>query len=86
MRSYNLLWDRPRTLDDPELCPSRLPLSRSLYLHEALDSASGVVAILEMVRIINMLRDGLKRRIRFICFGVEADIFLWFDKLSGSAQ
>jgi len=37
----------------------------------ALDPASGAVTVMEMARVLNMVKDKLKRRIRFVCFGAE---------------
>ncbi len=42
----------------------------------AVDPASGTVTVLEMARVVNMARDRLKRRIRFMCFGAE-ETGLW---------
>jgi len=37
----------------------------------ALDPASGTVTVMEMARVINMVKDKLKRSIKFVCFGAE---------------
>jgi Zn-dependent M28 family amino/carboxypeptidase len=37
----------------------------------ALDPASGAVTVMEMARVLNLVKDKLKRRIRFLCFGAE---------------
>jgi Zn-dependent M28 family amino/carboxypeptidase len=37
----------------------------------AVDPASGAVVVMEMARVLNMVKDSLKRRIRFVGFGAE---------------
>jgi hypothetical protein len=37
----------------------------------ALDPASGAVTVMEMARVLNMVKNSLKRRIRLVCFGAE---------------
>ncbi|HUS78302.1 MAG TPA: M28 family peptidase [Patescibacteria group bacterium] len=37
----------------------------------AMDPASGAVVVMEMARVLNMVKAKLKRRIRFLCFGAE---------------
>ncbi|MEM3028294.1 MAG: M28 family peptidase [Candidatus Bathyarchaeia archaeon] len=69
--SYNVFGDIPGSLDDHEYVLTGSHYDGHDISQGAVDSASGVVTVLEMARILNIVRDGVKRRIRFVCFGAE---------------
>ncbi|MFQ6053360.1 MAG: M28 family peptidase [Candidatus Bathyarchaeia archaeon] len=71
MTSYNVVCDIPGTSDDEEYVLSGSHYDGHDISQGAMDPASGAVTVLEMARVLNMVKEGLKRRIRLVCFGVE---------------
>ena len=74
--THNVIADVPGTSGDNEYV-----MTGSHYVfHDisqgAHDPASGAVVVMEMARVLNMVKDKLKRRIRFLCFGAE-ETGLW---------
>ena len=74
--SYNVVCDIPGTSGDEEYVLSGSHYDGHDISQGALDPASGAVTVLEMARVLNMVRDKLRRRIRLVCFGGE-EIGLW---------
>jgi len=71
MTSYNVVCDIPGASDDGEYVLSGSHYDGHDISQGAEDPASGAVTVLEMARVLNMVRNRLKRRVRFVCFGVE---------------
>ncbi|MCW3992031.1 MAG: M28 family peptidase [Candidatus Bathyarchaeota archaeon] len=71
MTSYNVVCDIPGTSDDEEYVLSGSHYDGHDISQGAVDPASGAVTVLEMARVLNMVKDELKRRVRLVCFGVE---------------
>jgi len=71
MTSYNVVCDIPGTSDDEEYVLSGSHYDGHDISQGAVDPASGTVTVLEMARVLNMVKDRLKRRIRLLCFGCE---------------
>lgn len=71
MTSYNVICDIPGTSANDEYVLSGSHYDGHDISQGAVDPASGAVTVLEMARVLNMVRDRLKRRIRLVCFGVE---------------
>lgn len=71
METYNVICDIPGTSDSNEYLLSGSHYDGHDISQGALDPASGAVTVLEMARVLNMVKDKLKRRIRLVCFGAE---------------
>ena len=71
MTSYNVICDISGTSDDGEYVLSGSHYDGHDISQGAVDPASGAVTVLEMARVLNMVKDKLKRRVRLVCFGVE---------------
>jgi Iap family predicted aminopeptidase len=71
MTSYNVVCDIPGTSDEEEYVMAGSHYDGHDVSQGALDPGSGTVTILEMARVINKVKDRLKRRIRLVCFGAE---------------
>jgi aminopeptidase YwaD len=71
MTSYNVVCDIPGATDDEEYVLSGCHYDGHDISQGAVDPASGTVTVLEMARVLNMVKDKLERRIRLVCFGVE---------------
>jgi len=76
MTSYNVVADIPGTIGGKEYVLAGAHYEGHDIAQGAMDSGSGAATVIEMARVLNMLRDKIKRRIRFVCFGVE-EIGLW---------
>ncbi len=71
MTTYNVICDIPGSNDDVEYVITGSHYDGHDISQGAVDPASGAVTVMEMARVLNMIKDQLKRRIRFICFGAE---------------
>ncbi len=71
METYNVVGDVPGTSDDPEYLVTGCHYDGHDISQGALDPASGAVVVMEMARVLSMVRDKLKRRVRFLLFGAE---------------
>lgn len=69
--SYNVVSDIPGTSRDKEYVLAGAHYEGHDISQGAIDSGSGAVTIIEMARVLNKVKDKLKRRIRLVCFGVE---------------
>lgn len=69
--SYNVICDIPRISYDEEYVLSGCHYDGHDISQGAVDPASGTVTILEIARVLNIIKDKLKRRIRLVCFGAE---------------
>ena len=69
--SYNVVADIPSTSKDKEYVLAGAHYEGHDISQGAIDSGSGAVTIIEMARVLNKVKDKLKRRIRLVCFGVE---------------
>jgi Iap family predicted aminopeptidase len=71
VETYNVVCDIPGTTEDREYVLSGSHYDGHDISQGAGDPASGAVTVLEMARVLNMVKDGLKRRVRLLCFGAE---------------
>jgi len=71
MTSYNVICDISGISDDGEYVLSGSHYDGHDISQGAVDPASGAVTVLEMARVLNMVKDKLRRRVRLVCFGVE---------------
>jgi len=71
MTTYNVVCDIHGTSRDEEYVMSGSHYDGHDVSQGAIDPCSGTVTILEMARVLNMVKDKLKRRIRLVCFGAE---------------
>ena len=71
MTTYNVVCDIPGTSDDIDYVLSGSHYDGHDISQGAVDPASGAVTVLEMARVLNMVKDELKRRVRLVCFGAE---------------
>ena len=71
MTSYNVICDISGISDDEEYVLSGSHYDGHDISQGAVDPASGAVTVLEMARVLNMVKDKLRRRVRLVCFGVE---------------
>lgn len=71
MKTYNVICDIQGASDDAEYVLGGSHYDGHDISQGAWDPASGVVTVLEMARVLNMVKDRLKRRIRLVCFGAE---------------
>ncbi|MBS7630292.1 M28 family peptidase [Candidatus Bathyarchaeota archaeon] len=69
--SFNVVCDIPGTSDSKEYVLAGSHYDGHDISQGALDPASGAVTIIEMARVLNMVKDKIKRRIRLVCFGAE---------------
>ncbi|MBW1857350.1 MAG: M28 family peptidase [Deltaproteobacteria bacterium] len=74
--THNVIADVPGTSGEKEYVMTGSHYDGHDISQGAHDPASGVVVVLEMARVLNMVKDKLKRRIRFLCFGAE-ETGLW---------
>lgn len=71
VETYNVVCDIPGTSEDREYVLSGSHYDGHDISQGAGDPASGAVTVLEMARVLNMVRGGLRRRVRLLCFGAE---------------
>jgi aminopeptidase YwaD len=71
VESYNVICDVDGTGPDDEYLVVGCHYDGHDISQGSLDPLSGAVPLIEMARVINMIKGQLKRRIRFICFGAE---------------
>ncbi|MBM3292114.1 M28 family peptidase [Candidatus Bathyarchaeota archaeon] len=71
MTSYNVVADIPGTSGGKEYTLVGAHYEGHDIAQGAVDSGSGAATVIEIARVLNMFRDKIKRRIRFVCFGVE---------------
>jgi Zn-dependent M28 family amino/carboxypeptidase len=69
--SYNVVADIPGTSKDEEYALVGAHYEGHDIAQGAIDSGSGAATVIEMARVLNKVRDQIKKRIRFVCFGVE---------------
>jgi hypothetical protein len=69
--THNVIGDVDGTSGDKEYVVTGSHYDGHDISQGAVDPASGTVVVMEMARVINMVKDKLKRRIRFMCFGAE---------------
>ena len=69
--SYNVICDIPGTSSNKEYVVVGSHYDGHDISQGAVDPASGTVTVIEIARLLHMVKDTLKRRIRFICFGAE---------------
>jgi aminopeptidase YwaD len=69
--SFNVVADIPGTDKDEEYALVGAHYEGHDIAQGAIDSGSGAATVIEMARVLNNVRDQIKRRIRFVCFGVE---------------
>lgn len=69
--SYNVVCDIPGASSDREYVLSGSHYDGHDISQGALDPASGAVTVIEMARVLNMVKDRLKRHVRLVCFGGE---------------
>ena len=71
VKTYNVVADIPGTSNDKEYLVTGCHYDGHDISQGALDPASGVTVIMEMARVLNMVKHRLKRRIRCLFFGAE---------------
>jgi hypothetical protein len=71
VESYNVIGDIPGTKENKEHVITGCHYDGHDISQGAQDPASGVAVVMEMARVINMVKDRLKMRARFILFGAE---------------
>jgi aminopeptidase YwaD len=71
IESYNVIGDIPGSMNTKEHVITGCHYDGHDISQGAHDPASGVAVVMEMARVINMVKDKLKRRARFILFGAE---------------
>jgi len=71
VETYNVVCDIPGTSEDREYVLSGSHYDGHDISQGAGDPASGAVTVLEMARVLNMVKGGLRRRVRLLCFGAE---------------
>lgn len=71
VETYNVVADIPGTSKSKEYVITGCHYDGHDISQGALDPASGVAIIMEMARVLNMVKSDLKRRIRCILFGAE---------------
>jgi hypothetical protein len=71
VETYNVICDVPGTSEDKEYVVVGSHYDGHDISQGAVDPASGAVTVIEIARLLNMVKENLKRRIRFICFGAE---------------
>jgi hypothetical protein len=71
VKTYNVVADIPGKSNSDEYLITGCHYDGHDISQGALDPASGVAIILEMARVLNMVKRGLKRRIRCLLFGAE---------------
>jgi len=71
VETYNVVCDIHGTTDDKDYVLSGSHYDGHDISQGAVDPASGAVTVLEMARVLNMVKDKLKRRVRLLCFGAE---------------
>ena len=69
--SFNVLADLPSTTKDAEYVLVGAHYEGHDISQGAIDSGSGAAVVIEMARVLNKVKDQIKRHIRFVCFGVE---------------
>lgn len=69
--TYNVICDIPGTSDSKEYVVAGSHYDGHDISQGAVDPASGTVTVIEIARLLNMVKDKLKRRVRLICFGAE---------------
>ena len=69
--THNVIGDVQGTSTDKEYVVTGSHYDGHDISQGAVDPASGAVVVMEMARVINMVKDKLKRRISFMCFGAE---------------
>ncbi len=69
--TYNIICDIHGTSDSKEFVLAGAHYEGHDIAQGAIDSGSGAATIIEMARVLHMVRDKLKRRIRLVCFGAE---------------
>lgn len=69
--SYNVICDIPGTSKNKAYVLAGSHYDGHDISQGALDPASGTVTVLEIARILNMVKKDLKRRVRLVCFGAE---------------
>ena len=69
--SYNVVCDIPGTSDDKGYVLAGSHYDGHDISQGAEDPASGAVTVIEMARVLNMVKVKLKRRVRLVCFGAE---------------
>ena len=69
--THNIIADIDGTSNDKEYVITGSHYDGHDISQGAVDPASGAVVVMEMARVLNMVKDKLKRRIRFMCFGAE---------------
>jgi Zn-dependent M28 family amino/carboxypeptidase len=71
VETYNVICDIPGTSEDEEYVLAGSHYDGHDISQGAVDPASGAVTIMEIARVLNMVKDKLKRRVRLVCFGAE---------------
>ena len=69
--SFNVVADIPGTSREDEYVLVGAHYEGHDIAQGAIDSGSGACVVMEMARVLNKVRERIKRRIRFLCFGVE---------------
>jgi len=69
--SYNVVADIPGITGDEEYVLVGAHYEGHDISQGAIDSGSGAAVVMEMARVLNKVKDQIKRRIRLVCFGVE---------------
>ena len=71
VETYNVVGEIPGTSKGKEYLVTGCHYDGHDISQGALDPASGVVVVMEMARVLNMVKSKLKRRIKFLLFGAE---------------
>ncbi len=71
VETYNVVCDVPGTSDDEEYVLAGSHYDGHDISQGAVDPASGTVTVMEIARLLNMVKGHLKRRVRLVCFGAE---------------
>ena len=71
VETYNVVADVPGTSSDKEYVVTGSHYDGHDISQGAYDPASGVVTVMEMARMLSLVREKLKRRVRFLMFGAE---------------
>lgn len=71
VETYNVVCDIPGTSGEDVHVLTGSHYDGHDISQGALDPASGAVTVMEMARVLNMVKDKIKRKVRFVCFGAE---------------
>jgi hypothetical protein len=71
VETYNVVCDIEGTSNDNAYVLTGSHYDGHDISQGALDPASGAVIVMEMARVLNMVKHSLKRKIRLVCFGAE---------------